>query len=71
MMSQNFEMQGCLWYESNGLNLILQTREIVRKGLGHVFITSSSSHFFNQSYVKPYLFKFGPGPAFNFKKLPK
>ena len=29
---------------------------IVEKGLGHVFIASSSSHFFNKTDLEQYLF---------------
>ena len=43
--------------ESNGLNRIFVTGEIEEKGLGHFFITSSSSHFFDKTDLEPYLFK--------------
>ena len=29
-----------------------KTKEIVEKGLGHLFITSNSSHFFNKTDFK-------------------
>ena len=43
--------------ESNGLNLFLRVREIVEKGLRHLFITSNRSYFFNKIDFKQYLFK--------------
>ena len=41
--------------ESNGLNLLSQIRGIVENGLGHLFITSSSSHFFNKTDLELYI----------------
>ena len=32
-------------------------KRIVEKGLGHLFIISSSSHFFNKTDFEQYLFK--------------
>ena len=43
--------------ESNGLNLIFENKGNEKKGLGHLFITSSSSHFFNKTDFEQYLFK--------------
>ena len=38
-------------------NVFLQIKGIVEKDLGHLFITSSSSHFFNKTNFERYLFK--------------
>ena len=38
--------------------VFLRVRVIVEKGLGHLFITSSSSHFFNKTDFPQYLFKY-------------
>ena len=50
VMSQNYEMQGCFASESNGSNRIFAIKGIVEKGLGHLFIASSSSYFFNETF---------------------
>ena len=42
--------------ELNGLNHISQIKKIVEKSLGHLFITSNSSHFFNKTDFMQYLF---------------
>ena len=42
--------------ESNGLNRTSRIRGIVEKGLGHLFITSNSSHFFNKTDFEQCLF---------------
>ena len=44
--------------ESNKFNIILRIREIVEQGLGHLFVTSSCSLFFNKTDFKQYLFNF-------------
>ena len=36
---------------------LLANKGIVEKGLGYLFITSSSSHFFNKTDFEQYLFK--------------
>ena len=41
--------------ESNGVNLLSQIRGIVENSLGHLFITSSSSHFFNKTDLELYI----------------
>ena len=33
----------------------MQIKRIVEKGLGHLFITSGSSHFFNKTHFEQYL----------------
>ena len=38
-------------------NIFLRIKIIVEKGLGHLFITSSSAHFFNKTDFEHYLFK--------------
>ena len=43
--------------ESNGLKRIFENKGMVEKGLGHLFSISSSSHFFNKTDFKQYLFK--------------
>ena len=53
-MLRNSEKQGCQWY---GLNLFVRIRGIAHQGFGHLFITSSSSHFFNKTHHEQYLFK--------------
>ena len=35
---------------------VLQIKKIVEKGLRHLFVTSSSSHFFNKTDFEQYLF---------------
>ena len=42
--------------ESNGLNRIFVKKGIVEKGLEYLFITSSSSHFFNKTDLEQCLF---------------
>ena len=42
--------------ESNGLNHTFACKGIVEKSLGHMFITSSSSYFFNKIDFEHYLF---------------
>ena len=39
----------------NGLNLHLQIKGIVEKGLEHLFITSSNSNFFYKTNFKKYI----------------
>ena len=41
--------------ESSGLNLFLADKRNSEHGLEHLFITSSSSHFFNKTDLKQYL----------------
>ena len=43
--------------ESSGLNLFSLIRGIAEQGLGHFFITSSSSRFFNKTDFEKHLFK--------------
>ena len=43
--------------ESNGLNVFLRIWGIVEQDLGHLFITSGSSHFFNKTSLKRNYFK--------------
>ena len=61
-MSQNCKMQGCKRYWVNGLNCILRIIGIVEKELHYLFITSSSSHFFNKADFEQYLLS--PRPNF-------
>ena len=49
-------MQGRQWYGIKRIKLYFRELGIVEKGLGHVFITSSSSHFFNKTDFEQYLF---------------
>ena len=50
VMSQNCEMQVGNGTESNGLTRIFANyKGNLEKGLGHLFITSSSSHFFDKT----------------------
>ena len=58
LMTQNFEFMAANGMESNRLNLFLQTRGIDEQGLGHLIITSSSSHFFNETDLKQYRYLF-------------
>ena len=44
-----FKTQGV---ETNGLNLFFANKGIVEQDLGHLSITSSSSHFFNNTDLK-------------------
>ena len=41
---------------SNGVNSIFSNKGIREKYLGHFFVTSSSSHFFNKIDFEQYLF---------------
>ena len=43
--------------ESNELDPFSQIRGIVEQGLGHFFITSSRSHFLNETDFEQYLLK--------------
>ena len=43
--------------ESNGLNRLSWIKGIVEQGLGHLFISPSSSYFFNKIDFKQFLFK--------------
>ena len=43
--------------ESNKLYLFFQLKSIVKQGLGHIFVISSSSYFFNKTDPKLHLFK--------------
>ena len=49
--------------ESNELNVFWRIREIVKQGLEHLFITSSTivfdSHFFYKTVFEQHLFKLG------------
>ena len=56
LMSSKFRNAGLLMVRSqNGLNLFLHIKGIVKQGLGHLFITLRSSHFFDETYLKQYL----------------
>ena len=44
--------------ESKGVNGIFANKRNWGKYLGHLFITSSSFHFFNKTDFKQYFFKF-------------
>ena len=57
LMSRNFETQVANNTESQGINQFLRIKEIVEQGLGHLFIASSSSHFFNKTDFERYLLK--------------
>ena len=50
---RNASYQG---YVVKGLNLFSRLREIVEKGLEHLFIISSSSHFFTKTNLEQYLY---------------
>ena len=54
-MSQNHEKQRCLWYLVKRIKTYFRFVKIVEKGLGHLFIISSGSHFFNQTDFEQYL----------------
>ena len=56
-MSQNCEMRGCQWQEVKRIKVFAKNK-IVEKGLGHLFITSRCSHFFNKIDFEQYLLKF-------------
>ena len=58
LMSRNVETHGCQWYGTgpSRINLFSAERRIVNQGLGHLFTTSSSSHFFYKIDFKQYLF---------------
>ena len=47
LMSQNFDTQGCQWYQ--GLTRFLWIKGTVEQGLGHLLIMSSSPQFFNKT----------------------
>ena len=48
--------------KSKELNLFLRISVIVKQGLGHLFISSSSSHFLNKTDLEQYRFKPEPEP---------
>ena len=56
-MPPKFERRVANSMPSSGLNLFLRIRGTVKKGLWHLLITSSSSHFFNKTDLEQYLFK--------------
>ena len=48
LMSRKLKRKVANGTESNGSNLFLQIKGIVEQGLRHLFISSSSSHFFSK-----------------------
>ena len=56
IMSQNCECWVDIDTESNGLNRIFVNKGNWEKGLGYLFVTSNSSHFFNKTDFEQYLF---------------
>ena len=57
-MSLNCKMQVCQWNGVKRIKIVFsQISGIVEKDFGYLFITSSSSHFFNKTDAKQYLFK--------------
>ena len=54
-MSQNCECRVDNPTESNELQGIFANKEIAEKGLGQLFITPNSSHFFNKTDFEQYL----------------
>ena len=57
LMARNFETQGCQWYRLTQIRSIFADKGNNGTRLQHLFITSSSSHFFNKPDVEQYLFK--------------
>ena len=55
-MSQNCEMQSRQWYGVKRINHVFANKGNCGKSLGHIFITSSRSHFFNKTDFEQYLF---------------
>ena len=55
VMSQNCKKQGCQWYVVKRIKTYFRIVENAGRGLGHLFIISSSSHFFNKTNFKQYL----------------
>ena len=52
VMSQNCKKQGCRWYGVKRIKTYFREEGkfgIVEEGLGHLFITSTSSYFFNKT----------------------
>ena len=60
MIKQNCKMMVANGTESNELNRIFANKGNCGKVLGHLFITSSNSHFFNKTDLEQYLFKLRP-----------
>ena len=58
LMSRKFETQGCPWYGAKWIKSIFADRGILEQGLGHLLITSTSSHFFNKTDLEQYLFNY-------------
>ena len=54
-MSQNYECRVENVTESNELNRIFAKKEIVEKGLGHLFVILNSFHLFNKTDFEQYL----------------
>ena len=54
LISRNFETWVANDTESNVLNRIFANKGIVEQGWGHLFITSSNSHFFNKTDLEQY-----------------
>ena len=52
--------------ESNGLNLYSRISKIVEQSLGHLLITSSSSHFFSKTDLEQYLFHISSGELWDY-----
>ena len=57
VMSQNQKMQGCQRYGVQRIKAFFANKKSSEKGLGHLFIASSSSHFFKKTVFKQYLFE--------------
>ena len=55
VMSQNCEKQGCQWCVVKQTKKCFRIVEIVEKGMGHLLITASCSHFFNKTDFEQYL----------------
>ena len=61
-MTQNFETQGCQWYGVKKIKFIFADKENSGTSFrAHLFITSSSSYFFNKTDFKRYRFKVRAG----------
>ena len=68
-MSRNFETQVCQWYGVKQIKSFFADKGyVVKQGLGHLFITLNSSHFYNKTDLQQYFFKpkliFGLGLGF-------
>ena len=50
-------MQGCQEYGVKRIKKFFANKGTVEKDLGHLFITTSNSHFFNKSDFEQYFFE--------------